>query len=102
VKALNNGLNQPYEHYEADHSYADLAGEISGRRGFVRYWDERAQAPYLWNSASKTFITYDDPRSIRVKADYVRANHLGGMMFWELSQDHDDELLDVIVRSLRR
>jgi len=28
-------------------------------------------------------------------------NHLGGMMFWELSEDRNDELLDVIVRSLR-
>jgi chitinase len=65
-----------------------------------RDWDDRAKAPYLWNSASRTFITYDDPQSIRIKAEYVKAHHLGGMMFWELSQDRNDELLDVIVRSM--
>ena len=102
VNPLHNGLNQPYKRYEGDHKYGDLEDRFIGRQGFVRYWDERARAPYLWNGASKTFITYDDPQSIRAKADYVRDNRLGGMMFWELSQDRNDELLDVIVTSLRR
>lgn len=102
VQPPNNGLNQPYKRYDGDHRYADLEDKFIGSRGFVRYWDERARAPYLWNGASKTFITYDDPQSIRAKADYVRDNRLGGMMFWELSQVRNDELLDVIVKSLRQ
>jgi chitinase len=57
-------------------------------------------APYLWNRASRTFISYDDPRSIGIKAQYVKAHHLGGMMFWELSEDRNDELLDVIATSM--
>ncbi|MEX0735211.1 MAG: glycoside hydrolase family 18 protein [Steroidobacteraceae bacterium] len=100
VKPLNNGLNQPYERYEGDHSYAELADELIGSQGFVRHWDQRAKAPFLWNGGARTFITYDDPQSIRAKADYARENRLGGMMFWELSQDRNDELLDVIVTSL--
>jgi len=39
---------------------------------------------------------------LAIKADYVREHHLGGIMFWELSQDYDDELLDAIVRAMRR
>ena len=102
VKPTHNGLNQPYARYEGDHSYTELVDKLIGKEGYVRYWDERAKAPYLWNEAAKTFVTYDDPESIRAKADYVRAKGLGGMMFWELSQDRNDELLDVIVTSLRR
>jgi chitinase len=101
VTPLNNGLNQPYERYEADHSYAELEERFIGKHEFVRYWDERAQAPYLWNSATRTFITYDDPQSIEIKTRYAKKNHLGGIMFWELSQDRDGELLDVIARSRR-
>jgi chitinase len=100
VKPVGNGLRQPYESFEGEHSYSELADKFIGREGFVRYWDDRAKAPYLWNNASRTFITYDDPQSIRIKAEYVKAHHLGGMMFWELSQDRNDELLDVIVRSM--
>jgi GH18 family chitinase len=32
-------------------------------------------------------ISYDDPKSMAIKADYVKARKLGGMMFWELSGD---------------
>jgi len=102
VRPVNSGLNQPYQRYEADHAYAELAERLIDSPDFVRHWDERAKAPYLWNAASRTFITYDDPQSIAVKADYVKSKHLGGIMFWELGQDRDDELLDVIVKSLRR
>ncbi len=100
VKPIDKGLKQPYERFEGAHDYSELADKFIGRQGFVRYWDDRAKAPYLWNSSSRTFITYDDPNSIRIKAQYVKAHHLGGMMFWELSEDRNDELLDVIARSM--
>ncbi len=101
VKPANDGLHQPYERYEGDHPYKELVEKLIDRQGFTRHWDERAMAPFLWNNAARTFITYDDPQSIAAKADYVRNKGLGGMMFWELSQDRNDELLDVIVKSLR-
>jgi chitinase len=100
VTPLNNGVNQPYQRFEGEHTYAELAGKLVGKQGFIRYWDASAQAPYLWNSTSRTFITYDDPQSIGVKARYVLEQRLGGIMFWELSQDHEGELLDVITRTL--
>jgi chitinase len=98
VTSRNNGVNQPYERYEGDHSYDELVGKFIGKQGFVRQWDDRAQAPYLWNSASRTFISYDDPQSIAIKACYVQEKHLGGMMFWDLGSDRNDELLDTIAR----
>jgi chitinase len=98
VTSRNNGINQPYERYEGDHSYEELVGKFIGKQGFVRRWDDRAQAPYLWNSASRTFISYDDPQSIAIKACYVQEKHLGGMMFWDLGSDRNDELLDAIAR----
>jgi chitinase len=101
VRPINHGINQPYARFEAEHSYAELRQQLISGKGFVRGWDDGAKAPYLWNAETKTFITYDDPESLAVKADYVREHHLGGMMFWELSQDYDDELLDVIVRGMR-
>jgi chitinase len=100
VAPLHNGLDQRYGRYEGDHSYAELVEKFIGKDGFVRHWDERAQAPYLWNESTRIFISYDDPQSIGIKTRYVAEHHLGGMMFWELSQDRDGELLDVIARGL--
>ena len=101
VTARNNGVNQPYEHFEGEHSYKGLVDRFIGKQGFVRYWDNRAQAPYLWNATTRVFISYDDPQSLALKARYVLQHRLGGIMFWELSQDRDDELLDVIDRGLQ-
>lgn len=101
VKPEHHGLNQPYERFEAAHPYAELVQKFIGRNGFVREWDERAQAPFLWNAQTRAFITYDDPQSIAIKADYVRRHGLGGVMFWELSQDSNGELLKAIVNGLR-
>src|SRR5262249_44685063 len=88
VNPLHDGLNQPYEHFESEHSYAELVDKYIGKQGFVREWDPEARAPFLWNADTRAFITYDDSDSIAIKAGYVRTHHLGGMMFWELSQDH--------------
>jgi chitinase len=79
------------------YSYAKL-GEVMNRNGFRRLWDEDAKAPYLWNG--DTFLTYDDPESLRHKVQYVKDQGLGGLMFWEWSSDKDNELLDAIYNAL--
>lgn len=101
VRAARNGLNQTYEHYDTDYSYNELVEKLIDKQGFVRYWDERARAPYLWNSTSKAFISYEDSHSLEAKTRYIKANGLGGIMLWELSQDRNGELLTVIDRGLR-
>jgi chitinase len=31
-------------------------------QGYVRYWDPVGKAPYLYNKAEKSFVTYTTPR----------------------------------------
>jgi len=97
VSDRHEGLNRTYASYGGDLSYAQLVDCCIDNGGFVRRWDARARAPYLWNSSTLTFISYDDPESIAAKATYARLNRLGGMMFWELSQDRNGELLGAIL-----
>jgi chitinase len=98
VTPQNHGLYQRYQRSNDFDSYAQLVESFIDKQGFVRYWDAAARAPYLWNSASRSFITYEDPQSLAIKRCYVRHMHLGGIMFWELNLDRNDELLDVIAR----
>ena len=74
--------------------------ELSKQSGFERHWDPIAKAPFLWNPASHTFISYDDPESLRIKAQFVRDHRLGGIMYWEHSHDPEEELLDVLNNAL--
>ncbi len=59
--------------------------------GWVRYWDDVAKVPYLYNADQKKFISYDDSESIRLKVNYALERNLGGVMIWELSEDSRDE-----------
>jgi hypothetical protein len=54
-------------------------------------------APYLYNSEKKIFWTFDNPKSVALKAHYIKAYDLRGMMFWEISGDDSaGTLADVI------
>ena len=59
--------------------------------GYRQLRSSSAQVPYLYGQ--KTFISYDDPVSIAAKAELARDYALGGVGFWELSQDTSGELV---------
>jgi chitinase len=101
VHASDYGLYQPYGRFGTAHPWPELEKDFIGKHGYVRYWDANAQAPYLWNAATRSFISYDDPQSIAAKAAYVKAHRLGGIMYWEQSQDAHNQLLDAMWNGLR-
>jgi chitinase len=71
-------------------------------QGPTRHWHDQAKVPWLYDREKKLFITYDDPESLKLKAQYVRDQSLGGVMIWELSQDDEKStLLDALHDGLR-
>lgn len=60
-----------------------------------RYFDPIAKVPYIYNSETKLFITYEDPESLIAKVDYAYENGFG-IMFWEYGYDYQNELTDAI------
>ncbi|PZX51341.1 glycoside hydrolase family 18 protein [Algoriphagus chordae] len=70
---------------------------------FQRYWDDKAQAPYMYNAADSIFLSYDDTVSVALKTKYTMDKGLGGIMFWELGNDTKEEgsLLDAIYKAAK-
>jgi chitinase len=68
--------------------------------GFVRYWDAKASAPWLYNAEKHLFVTYDDSESITAKCNYAKAHRLGGVMFWEYASDPSGTLLGAVDKAL--
>jgi chitinase len=102
VPATNHGLFQPGKPAaKPTPLYGTIAATMIGQ-GFIRYWDPIAQAPYLYNEATGTFVTYDDPEALAKKTAYVMKHHLGGIMFWEYTGDPNQVLLDAINTGLHR
>ncbi|HVY08978.1 MAG TPA: glycoside hydrolase family 18 protein [Mycobacteriales bacterium] len=57
------------------------------------HYDSAAEAPYLGYAEPTgpqgcTFISYENPRSIKAKGAYARAHHLGGAIIWTINQAH--------------
>lgn len=97
VAPQEHGLHQRYTGVPdgteggGTYAYYDLAANYVGT--FARFWSDAAQVPWLYDEASGIMISYEDPESLAQKAAYVRANGLGGIMFWEISQDTADSAL---------
>lgn len=68
---------------------------------FEEMYDDSAKASYLWNPTDHVFISYDTPKEIKLKADYIKEKGLGGAMFWEYSLDKDQELLNTLYENLK-
>ena len=95
VPDSNHGLFQAGK--EAPNAYLPYSALISlENSGYVRYWDAQSSAPYLYNQTTQTFISYDDPESLKKKCEYVLDHKLAGVMFWEYSGDAANILLDSI------
>lgn len=64
---------------------------------YTRHWEPSAQVPWLYDRQSGTWISYDDPESVRAKMRYVRDQKLGGVVIWEIGAD-DGRLMREIAR----
>jgi chitinase len=101
--AANNGLYQSctgtatvgtWEKGSFD--FSDLENNYVNKNGYTRYWSSAAQVPYLYNPSGGTFISYDDAQSIGLKNNYIKSKGLAGAMFWELTSDRNNTLLNQI------
>jgi chitinase len=68
---------------------------------WVRHWSATAEAPWLYNAGRHIFFTYDDPRSMAIKAAFARRERLRGVMIWVLGEDDArGSLLNALVSHL--
>lgn len=86
VNNENHGMRQQAEcTVEGDYTYGTLVERYIGKNGFIRYWDEDAKAPWLFDG--ECFISYDDEESLGCKIDYLKEKGLAGIMCWEYGCD---------------
>ena len=100
VDSVNNGLGQRGK-FKANVNYNKLVEEYTEKQGYTYFWDSIAQAPFLYNSTLKEFVTFDDKRSIAAKTKFALDKQLGGIMFWRLNGDtYNNGLLDAIYQQI--
>ena len=99
VPDINKGLLQPSKSIgEYGPEYKELK-EFIKDKNFKEYWDENAEASYLFNGS--TFISFESAEAIRRKVRYVKEKGLLGIMYWEHSCDESRELLGAMHDEMR-
>jgi len=68
-------------------------GTYSAINGYQRLWDSCSSTPFLRNAVRGVVVTYDDPDSIRLKAQYAASRGIGGIAFWDMSTDNRNDLM---------
>ncbi|TQV92043.1 hypothetical protein V2A60_004349 [Cordyceps javanica] len=73
-----------------------LSSPTTAASPWVRQWDNVSQTPWVFNPQTKAFISYDDPKSLKIKVDYAASKGLAGAMVWSLNMDPSSTLLSVL------
>jgi len=96
VADRDHGLYQPGK--PVPNAYAPFSLIDSGplNQGFTRYWDAVSSVPWLYSAEKQIFVSYEDVQSLTAKCRYIRAQKLGGVMFWSYSNDSDGKLLKTL------
>ncbi len=81
--------------------YTFIKDSLINQKGFTKYYDKEAKAPYIYNAATQEYMTFDDEQSVKEKCAYVLKNGMGGVMFWEYDSDLNGYLLNQINKSLK-
>ena len=89
VAPEQNGLYQSgiFKSFIPHHRFEEV---LSPERGFKFFRDSLSQAPYAYSIKEKEFATFDDPISLQQKTQYAIDHNLGGIMFWQLTDDRRD------------
>ena len=67
----------------------------------IYYYDTKSCAPTIYDPATYTVISFDDPNSIDAKCQYVWNYDLAGLMYWENGEDNTDILLKAINKGMK-
>mgnify|MGYP002352730089 FL=1 len=100
VEPVNNGLYREAATTGAGMPYAEVLKALADP-AFTRLYDSSAASPFLWNATDSVFISYEDEGSIAARMEYVRSKGLGGVMFWEYTEDVDGMLLKAVADGLK-
>ena len=102
VSSRNGGAFSKFRHAFPETPYSIVHAKFLPDPAWQRHWSDTAEAPYLYDVKTRTFFSYDDPRSMSIKATFIRDQHLRGAMFLVLGEDDaNNSLLRVLSRTVR-
>jgi chitinase len=60
---------------------------LAHQEGYIAWYDSDRVGATLYNPATGTFYTYDNPAAVAAKTAYIKKHKLGGAYVWALNDD---------------
>ncbi len=67
--------------------------DIKPGEGMEERWDSIACVPYIVDSLGTLVVGYENPRSLKIKCDYIKERGFKGGMYWRTELDADNREL---------
>lgn len=64
-------------------------------------FDSTSKAHYIIDKPNRVVISYESTTSLSYKCQYVKANNLGGLMFWDYGEDATGLLINTINNNMK-
>ncbi|QPF06903.1 glycoside hydrolase family 18 protein [Raoultella terrigena] len=102
-RAVEPGIDWSKDTYV---KYNDIVAKLLNdpHKRFSEHWDDQAKVPWLsvQSADGKALfaLSYENPRSVALKADYIKSKGLAGAMFWEYGADEQNQLAKQLAESL--
>ncbi|MDQ8051314.1 glycoside hydrolase family 18 protein [Luteibacter sp.] len=93
TSGAGSGLYQPYSAPFQAGDWRVIKGRLLNDPKWQQHWHETAQTPWLFNPQEHIFVSYEDPRSIGIRAEMAKDRGLRGVFMWELTGDDDQQSL---------
>jgi chitinase len=111
VPNINHGLYQtstapapfdPADYLQTPGVQTYLTLSTATSNGYKSYFDRKRIAVSLYNDATQTFWSYDDPKTVQLKTIYINGRGLGGAFVWAVKDDDANAtLIKVMANGLR-
>jgi chitinase len=106
VPNINHGLYQtstapapfdPADYLQTPGVETYLSLSTATSNGYKSHFDPKRIAVWLYNDATQTFWSYDDPKTVQLKTIYINGRGLGGAFVWAVK---DDDANATLIRTM--
>lgn len=76
--------------------------ERNGWDVFRASWNNETNTPYIWDQNKRTYLAFENKQSLAEKVKYTIDRDIGGMTFYEINSDDDQNTMLKVISEARQ
>jgi len=93
ARAANDGVYQTYSGPYDPGDWRNIKAKLLSDPAWQQHWHSFSETPWLFHPADRIFVSYEDPKSISIRANLAKDIGIRGVFTWEITGDDDQQSL---------